>query len=127
MARTYDDETWHRARLPGDLPRKAAATHLGMFVAWCAARGLLSPWHGAFDPDRPGRLTRREFSGRDYLLDHMGGKLEDEHLTAAGQVFASQYVASGRYLGEYQKALAADLPSVYHVEDTWSAFDRLAP
>ncbi|MDF1702997.1 MAG: hypothetical protein P1V36_17755, partial [Planctomycetota bacterium] len=127
MATTYDDAREHRGTLPADLPRKAGATHIGMFFAWCALRGLTSEWHGRLDPDRIERLKRREITGRDYVLDYLDGKLEDEHLTPAGQAFAAAYVASGRYLEDYTRVLAADLESPYHVPDGWEAFDELVP
>lgn len=127
MGRIYDDGRAHREHLPGDLPRKAGATHLGMFFAWCALRGLASDWHGRLDPDRLERLKRREMTGRDYVVDHLGGALEADHLTAEGQAFAERYLASGQYLAEYTAAVAGGLPSPYHVEDSWDVFDRLVP
>ena len=127
MGRTYDDARDHREHLPGDLPRKAGATHLGLFFAWCAMRGLASDWHGRLDPDRIERLKRRELTGRDYVVDYLDGKLEADHLTPEGQVFAERFVATGQYFEAYTRALAEGLPSPYHVEDTWEHFEALAP
>ena len=30
-------------------------------------------------------------------------------------------------MADYEDVLGDDLPSLYHVEDTWANFDRLAP
>lgn len=127
MGRVYDDAREHREQLPGDLPRKAGATHIGMFFAWCAMRGHASEWHGRYDPARLERLTARELTGRDYVVDYLDGQLTDEHLTPEGQAFAEAYLASGEYVTDYAAVLAAGQPSRYHVEDTWDAFDALVP
>lgn len=33
---------------------------------------------------------------------------------------------TGKYLEDYEKTLAQDLPSLYYVEDTWENFDKIS-
>ena len=84
MSRVYDDYQEHRSRLPGDVPRKAGATHIGIFFAWCVERGLTSDIHERSRPQEFARLQRRFYSGRDYLLQYMDGRLTEDHLGNAG-------------------------------------------
>ena len=127
MTRVYDDVTAHRADLPGDVPRKAGATHIGIFLAWCVERGLTSAWHEERHAEEFQRLQRRWHTGRDYLLQFMDGKLTEEHLGPAGRDFVERYYLTGDYLADYERVLQAHRPSVYHVADRWETVDEIAP
>ena len=125
--RVYDELDAHRGSLPGDVPRKAGATHIGIFFAWCVERALTSDWHTLRHAEEFGRLQRRWYSGRDYLLQFMDGRLADEHLTPAGRAFAEGYYVSGGYLDDYERTLRNTRPTIYHVPDTWASLDEIAP
>ena len=92
----YDEVEARRAELPGDVPRKAGGTHIGVFLAWCVERSLTSAWHEEQHAEEFTRLQRRWHSGRDYLIQFMGGRLAEEHLSPAGNAFAAWYYVSGR-------------------------------
>jgi formylglycine-generating enzyme required for sulfatase activity len=125
--RVYDEVDAHRADLPGDVPRKAGGTHIGVFLAWCVERGLTSGWHDQQHAEDFGRLQRRWHTGRDYLLQFMDGRLTEEHLGPAGRDFAESYYVPGGYLADYERLLQGHRPSRYHVPDTWETVDALAP
>ena len=127
MTEVYDDAAEHTARLPGDVPSKAAATHIGMYFAWCVARGLASDWHDRTHPGELGQLERRWISGRDYVLRFMDGRLTSEHLGPEGGSFTRSYVASGTFLRDYEGVLRGQRPSLYHVPDTWQELAALQP
>jgi len=57
------------------------------------------------------------------------GKFIDENLNDQGNAFAAAYfdLENGSYLADYESVLGSDLPSLYHVPDTWQSFDRLKP
>ncbi|GIV30109.1 MAG: hypothetical protein KatS3mg028_1175 [Bacteroidia bacterium] len=40
--------------------------------------------------------------------------------------FVSIYYQSGKYKKDYERTLAADLPSIYHVEDNWKNYEKIA-
>ena len=75
----YDDASWHYGgTYSSDLPPEAAATHIGMFLAWCLLQGM----------------------GSDELRDDYGPelkKLATRKLTPGGVRDAA--LASGAYGG----------------------------
>ena len=109
--------------LPPGLPAEAALTHIGIYLAWIVLHGLASEELDAMADD----LRERKETGRDLLLSHAEGKLWDEDLSEEGQAFtAAYYVDDGGYFDDYRAAFA-ELPSIYHVEDTWASYERIAP
>jgi len=117
LVETLDDAAEHVGRLPGDLSRTAAATHIGLFFAWALERELLSDRHVSGYAAELDKVRRGWWSGRDYILQVCGGRLTDEDLSAIGRGFARAYYATGRYLSEYAERLGAGRPSRYHVRD----------
>ncbi|MDJ0521810.1 MAG: SUMF1/EgtB/PvdO family nonheme iron enzyme [Planctomycetota bacterium] len=125
--RVYDEVDAHRAELPGDVPRKAGGTHIGIFLAWCVERELTSDWHHEQQDVEYARLQRRWYTGRDYLIQFMDGRLTEEHLSPAGRAFAEWYYATGRYRADYERVLRHHHPTIYHVPDKWESLDEIAP
>jgi formylglycine-generating enzyme required for sulfatase activity len=127
MARVYDDVREHHARLPAELPRKAAATPLGMFVAWCVQRDLTSEAFAREDPAALERLRGRWGTGRDVLLEVLDGRLEEGHLGPRGRAFAEAYLVPGTWQEDFAATLQGTRPSPYHVPDTWANLDAVTP
>jgi hypothetical protein len=126
----YDDASWHYGGdFPKDLPHEAAGTHTGMFVAWGFLRGLAGRIHIEDFPDDIPKLQVRTATPGQFYLEACDGKFTDEDLTDEGNAFAAHYfdLQKGSYLADYESLLAADLPTLYHVPDTWATFDKLKP
>ena len=126
MSVVYDDAQQHVGALPGDLPHKAAATHIGIFFAWATQHHLISDMHLRDHQEAFSKLERRWFSGRDYVLAALDGRLTDAHLNEEGRRFAEAYYVSGRYLEEYDATLMERHATRYHVRDDWSTQDRMS-
>jgi hypothetical protein len=124
----YDDIAWHTGaeEYPKELPREAAATHTGMFLAWALLEGLGGD---AFDAGDHERLEKRAVTPGRFFLDAGDGKLVDEELSEEGNRFAQAYfdLEKGRYLHDYDAVLCRGYATAYHVPDTWENFDRLKP
>lgn len=119
----YDDASWHAGgEFPEDLNEDAAATHIGMFLAWAALSGLASD--EVRDELQP--LQDRTTTPGQYLLNMWDGKFDDSMLTPTGNAFAGKFF-SDDYVNDYIDLVVGDLPSVYHAEDSWANFDRLRP
>jgi hypothetical protein len=125
----YDDASWHfDGDFPEDLPLEAGGTHIGMFLAWAIERDLVRSLHSRADS-----VKRREETGRDYLMLACDGQLTESDLSELGNAFAREYYKDsekdreGQYFEDYKSMLAQELPSFYHVEDSWENFDRLKP
>lgn len=126
----YDDIAWHYGpRFPEDLPDSAAATQAGMFLAWAILFGLGADRHYEEFEEAVERLQSRDMTPGEYLLEVCGGRLSDRDLNQEGNAFARDYVTleAGSYLRDYERHVAAELPSVYHVTDSWQTYDTLAP
>ncbi|TQV90040.1 hypothetical protein IF1G_11293 [Cordyceps javanica] len=153
---SIDRAEWHQGDdLPADLDPAAAGTHIGMFLAWAVLRDLTSAAHETAHADALAAVRARAAQttpGR-YLAAQCGGSLADDDLAEEAQQFAREYyisadaatgrdgqddennngdddvvvVGSGVYLDDYERTLAAGLPSLYHVHDSWDNYDLLAP
>jgi len=126
----YDDISWHYGgEFPADLPRSAAGIHIGMFVTWATLAGLGGELHAFEFPDFVKQLKDRTILPGVFLETVCDGKLTSEDLSSEGNAFARAYFDSdeNRYINDYVIALADNLPTVYHVEDSWESFDLIAP
>ena len=127
----YDDASWHYGgEFPEDLPDEAGATHTGMFLAWAHLAGLSDETFVTDYPEVIDRLRSREITPGKFFLTMCDGKFTDDDLNEQGDAFTKVYFdfSNGQYLTDYEDAVAAsELPSLYHVADTWENFDRLKP
>ena len=130
MAQKYDDASWHYGGdFPKDLPSGAGATHTGMFVAWALLTGLASDVFISDFPNELSKLRSRSLTPGKFFLDSRDGKFTNEDLNDLGNSFAEAYFdfEIGKYVADYDATLGGDLPTLYHVQDTWENFDRLKP
>jgi len=126
----YDDASWHYGGdFPIDLPDEAGATHTGMFVAWALLTGLAGEIHTKEFPESLEKLRSRAVTPGQFFLEACDGKFTDEDLNEEGNAFAQAYfdLDRGAYLNDYGRILVKDLPSQYHVPDTWVNFELLRP
>lgn len=130
---TYDRADWHSGgQFPPELPPECGGTHIGLFLAWAIMSGLEGELHREDSQEDLLLVRERRMTGRDFLFRACDGKFWDEDLSEEGNAFARWYYSAGGggygpYLVDYEATLARGLPSLYHVEGTWAAYDRLAP
>jgi len=135
MARSqsYDRADWHSGgKYPPDLPPENGGTHIGMFLAWAILHDLEGQQHQEDSQADLAAVRSRKMTGRDFLFRDCDGKFWEDDLSEEGNEFARWYFAPesggyGSYIEDYESLLAAKLPTVYHVADTWENFDKLAP
>ena len=123
---SIDKADWHTDSVASDLPEDAAGTHIGMFVAWGIINGLVAQPHEKEWKDSMDAVRTRSITGRDFLFSRRDGKFLEQDLTPDGVAFVTRYY-SKHYFKDYERALCAGLPSIYHVADTWANYDKLAP
>ncbi len=126
----FDDASWHYGGdFPKDLPDEAGATHAGMFLVWALFAGLGGEIHIDEASDEIARLQSRETTPGQFFLRQCDGKLTDEDLNDEGNRFVAAYFdfTNGRYLADYETTLGSQLPSLYHVPDSWESFEAIAP
>lgn len=122
----YDDASWHsEGEFDPSLPRTAAATHIGLFAAWCVARDL----HRA-DGDADAKrlieaLRRRELTPGAFIVE-LDEKLTDDLLSEEGNAFAGTYYDGDEpsYLDDYVDVFD-EVDDIYAVPDTWDSLERI--
>jgi len=64
-------------------------------------------------------------------MDLWDGKFVDEVLSDEGNAFAVVYYGPagemGQYIDDYEETLSKGEPTLYHIEDSWTNYDKLAP
>lgn len=126
--RVFDKAKYHfGGKWPAGLPIDQAYVHTGLFLAWLINRGLISSSFAARQRDAIESIRERNLTGPS-LFHSMDGVLDSSMVNTEGREFCAQYfdLKSGPYIDEYESLLARDLPSLYHVPDTWDSYDRLA-
>lgn len=139
---TYDDASWHtEGEYPESLDPDAAATHIGLFLAWAVLAGHASAELAQDFADEVAALRERTTTGPRLLLA-MDGALTADDLDETGNAFAAAYYTgdtgeddtdAGLYLEDYVDALCPDTTGdddpadVYRVPDTWESYDQLSP
>ena len=124
----YDRADWHYGGdYPAGLPAENGGTHIGMFLAWAIERGLEGDFHREESAAALAAVRARKMTGREFLFSRCDEKFWEEDLSEEGNAFATAYYEKDDgYLADYAATLIDDLPSLYHVADTWKNFDRVA-
>ena len=126
----HDDASWHSGGdFPKDLSEEAGATHTGMFLAWACLAGLACGDLVEEMPDFLERLRDRSVTPGQFFLSACDGKFTNDDLNGEGEAFTVAYydLEKGGYLTDYEATFGNDVPTLYHVADTWANFDRIAP
>lgn len=125
----YDKAKYHTdGDYPADLPPGQALVHTAMYLGWIVDNELYSE-EFADEPDDAERIA--EFQRRETkptaLYSAWDGCLVSDMLNDKGNAFSRYYFDfdKGRYLSDYEELLAIDLPSLYHVSETWENYDKL--
>ncbi|GAA4507340.1 hypothetical protein GCM10023172_37800 [Hymenobacter ginsengisoli] len=135
----YDDASWHyEGDYPEYLPRENAATHIGMFLAWCINNELMSDEQLEDFGSDIDEVKARRMTGAEYLIRICDEKLYDEDLNGAGNEFAKSYYeytkptafsrAYANYMQDYLMVLNNNSENnSYSIKDTWQNYDLLQP
>ena len=122
----YDRAKHHfLGNFPNVLPIEQAYVHIGMFLGWVCENDLYSDFFEEEAALQILRFRRRQISC-SILSAVWDGYLGSELFNDEGNEFCVYYYQSGRYKKDYEKTLAAELPSIYHVEDNWKNYEKIA-
>ncbi len=119
---------WHSGadNFPNDLPSEAGGTHIGMFIAWVISNNLEGNLHKTDSIESIGNVKSRKITGRDFLIKECDEKFWEDDLNSEGLEFAKHYYESNTYYRDYEAALVTNEPTLYHIQDTWDNYDKLA-
>jgi len=129
MKTKYDDASWHlEGDFPEELPKDAAFTHTGLYLAWAVLAGLGSKELQDDFEEELAKLSAH-LTAPSEVYRVIDGKLIDDDLSDEGNAFTKIYFdfEVGQYLKDYEEVLCKDLPTMYHVADSWENYQRLKP
>ena len=102
-----------------------------MFLAWAILNNLVSLELYIDWPEEIASVKSRQITGRDFLFRACDEKFWESDLSDEGNAFAawnySRPDGTMPYVEDYANVLAEDLPTIYHVMDTWENYDKVAP
>jgi len=128
MTTSIDRADWHYSGdFPADLPPENGGTHIGMYLAWTIERGLASALLNKHARDSLPLLRERKITGRQLLFTQLDQKFFADLLTRMGREFTRDYYETHVYIDDYETVLGGTLPTLYHVDDSWPNYDKLAP
>ncbi|MBS1511253.1 MAG: hypothetical protein JST86_10460 [Bacteroidetes bacterium] len=124
----YDKAEWHTEQnFPNDLDDFQSYVHTGMFLAWLIDTDLVSDEFKTEHRKEIEQFKKQKITGSQIFQNCCDGVLMLNELNELGNQFALPYFSlnTKRYLADYSKVLAVDLPSFYYVEDTWENYKKL--
>jgi len=126
----YDKAKWHyeHRTYPAGLDESQGYLYGGFYLAWAAAHGHLSDdFLHDFGATVEQLVNRTITPAAAYEV--IDGVLTTDTFNDRGNAFADYLFESDSadYYGLFEEVLTTDLPSPYHVEDSWENYDKLAP
>jgi len=100
-----------------------------MYLAWLLLQGMATEELAEDAEEDLQALRERSTTPGLFLLQCSDGKFVDDLISDEANTFTAVYydLENGQYLEDYEEQLGAEVPSLYHVADTWDNFDLLAP
>lgn len=124
----YDMAKYHiNDKFPKRLKHFQAHVHTGMFITWLIDNDLLDADFFEDVADELENVKSRKLTGSRFYETFMDGAFAIEEVSETGNRFALDYFDfdTGKYITDYEKTLAADLPSFFHVKDTWDNYFQI--
>lgn len=121
----YDNAKSHfLGNFPQNLPIEQAYVHIGMFLGWVIESELYSEYFEDEASNQIFRFKRREISCT-ILSEIWDGYLGYELFNKHGNMFTYYYYGGGLYRRDYDEILVKELPSLYHVTDSWTNYEKM--
>jgi hypothetical protein len=123
-----DRADWHYGaeNYPPGLPPENGGTHIGIYLSWIIHRDLGSAQLRKYAGEALKAVKERSMTGRQLLFSELDEKFFPGLLTKLGKDFTRDYYDNDAYMEDYVEVLCNELPSVYHVEDSWENYDKIA-
>ncbi len=122
----YDNAKNHfLGNFPKSLPIEQAYVHIGMYLGWVIDHKLYSEYFEDEADIQIYRFQNREISCT-ILSEIWDGYLGYELFSEEGNMFTYYYYGGGLYHKDYKTLLAPELPTIYHVDDDWIAYEQMS-
>lgn len=122
---TYDKAKNHfLGNFPDSLPIEQAYVHIGIFLGWIIDNDLYSEYFEEESEIQIYRFKNRQITCT-ILSEVWDGYLGYDLFNREGNMFAYYYYGGGLYKKDYETVLAKNLPSLYHVKDSWENYELI--
>jgi len=115
---------WLLIDFPEELESEQAYMYGGLFLGWLADHDLLS-LNTEFSEQAVQDFKKREISCVDLYCRGFAECIFGEDLTEEGFFFMLYYY-EGNYGYDYEQVLTSELPSIFHVKNTWENYELIA-
>ncbi len=129
-----DHIEWHTdEEYPSDVPTENALNHMGFYWAWAVNKDLVHPQLAQEMTKHLDAIKNREMTGKKCVSEYLGKHLQLSFFNEIGERFTAFYYEDeeegyGNFIHDYVDTLDIEsLPSMYHAEDGWENYDKLAP
>jgi predicted DNA-binding WGR domain protein len=126
--KVYDKAKWHfRGDFPEELDIFQGYVHTGFYLTWIIEKDFFNPENDELLIGEVEKIKTRKITGAKFFEENLDGVFLEEDLTEKGNNFTYEYYEKGEYLDDYNDILGEELPTLYHIEDNWSNYDKLKP
>lgn len=124
----YDKAKWHyEGDFPKELEQYHGFIHIGYYLTWLVDNNLFDHHNNLIAITEIQKIKNRTIKGTQFLKEFLDGVLIDEDLTAIGNEFSYYYYEKGTYFDDYFEVLCEDLPTIYHIQDSWENYNKIKP
>ena len=110
---------------PASLPIEKAYLHIGIYMGWIIDNDLYSEYFEEEASTEIYRFKRRDI-GCIILAEIWNGALSHELFNDETNLFTFYYYAGGIFKKDYNELLTKGHKTIYHVDDSWENFDKIA-
>ena len=124
----YDKAKYHYGgNFPEDLEDFQGFVHTGMFICWLIDNDLLDYEFFENSLEDIKKVKNRELTGAQFYEIWMDGVFAIEEVSEIGNRFALNYFDfdTGKYVSDYENTLAKQLPTLFHVQDSWENYEKI--
>jgi len=124
---TLDKSDWHlNESYPKDIDNSKVFVYTGFFVCWLANNNLILK-DSNFSKGLK-LLKERVLFPSQFFSEYLDGNFLTSQLTDMAIPFTLNYyyAENGEYFNDYFETFCTEEMSLYHVEDTWDNYDRIA-
>jgi len=124
----YDKAKYHYGgSFPEELDDFQGFVHTGMFICWLIDNDLLDEEFFEDGIEDIKRVKNRELTGAQFYEIWMDGVFAIEEVSELGNRFALHYFDfdTGMYVNDYENILAKQLPTLFHVQDSWENYEKI--
>ena len=123
----YDKAKYHFESVENEgLPEIHAYIHTGMYLGWLIENDLIDKEFIDDFGEAISEFTKKKITSSE-LFEIWDGVLADDMLTEEGNCFTVFYFdfENGKYVHDYEELLVKELPSMFHVKDTWENYELM--